>query len=159
MTPGEIRCRTLSPGQASGKVVRLGQPLSFWGGVDHAGAVSDRHHPDCGTSLSGKILVMPSGRGSSSSSSVLAELVRVGVAPAGIVLGLPDAIIALGAIAAAELYDIRVPVVVVDPADSERLSSDAVVTVVAGQDFGVISGQLGLVDDALPAKLVEKLQT
>ena len=46
---------------------------------------------------------MPSGRGSSSSSSVLAEAIRAGTAPAAIVLGEADPILALGAIVAREL--------------------------------------------------------
>ena len=55
---------------------------------------------------------MPSGRGSSSSSSVLAEAIRAGTAPAAIVLGEADPILALGAIVARELYGTTIPVVV-----------------------------------------------
>ncbi len=55
---------------------------------------------------------MPSGRGSSSSSYVLAEAIRAGTAPAAIVLREPDGIVALGAIVARELYDVNIPVVV-----------------------------------------------
>ena len=46
----------------------------------------DTHHPQRGASVTGRILVMPSGRGSSSSSYVLAEAIRAGTAPAAIVL-------------------------------------------------------------------------
>jgi predicted aconitase with swiveling domain len=67
--------------------------------------------------------VMPSGRGSSSSSSVLAEAVRAGTGPAGIVLREADGIVALGALVAAELYGSEVPVVVLDPADYDRVRS------------------------------------
>ena len=56
---------------------------------------------------------MPSGRGSSSSASVLAEAVRAGTAPAAIVLGEPDLILSIGSAVAEELYGIVVPVVVV----------------------------------------------
>ena len=55
---------------------------------------------------------MPSGRGSSSSSSVLAEAIRAGTAPAAIVLGEADPILALGAIVARELFGTTIPVVV-----------------------------------------------
>src|SRR5207247_1043796 len=58
------------------------------------------------------VLVMPSGRGSSSSSSVLAEAIRRGTAPAAIVLLEADVILALGSAVAAELYGRTVPVVV-----------------------------------------------
>ncbi len=56
---------------------------------------------------------MPHAKGSSSSSSVLAEAVRNGTGPVGIVLKERDLIISIGAIVAAELYAIAVPVVCV----------------------------------------------
>ncbi len=56
---------------------------------------------------------MPAARGSSSSASVLAEAVRAGTAPAGIVLGESDLILAIGAAVAAELYGVEIPIVVV----------------------------------------------
>jgi predicted aconitase with swiveling domain len=100
----------------------LAQPLSFWGGFDAAtGRIVDRLHPQHGAVLTGHVLVMPSGRGSSSSSSVLAEAIRRGTAPIGIVLAEPDGIIAVGAAVAEELYGRRLPVVVLPPADCARL--------------------------------------
>jgi predicted aconitase with swiveling domain len=93
----------------------MAEPLSFWGGIDAStGRVIDRHHPRTGESVSGRVLVMPAGRGSSSSSSVLAEAIRVGTGPAGIVLSEVDEIVALGAIVARELYDRVCPIVVLD---------------------------------------------
>ena len=109
-----IKASVLAAGTASGAVLALDAPLSFWGGFDsETGKVSDRQHPQLGEVLTGKILVMESGRGSSSASSVLAEAIRTGTAPAGIVLKEPDPIIALGAVVAAELYALHCPVVVV----------------------------------------------
>ena len=104
--------RTLVPGTAAGEVLVLDEPLSFWGGVDPAtGEVIDVRHPQRGANVAGRVLVMASGRGSSSSSSVLAETVRAGTAPAAIVLAGPDPILALGAIVARELYDLAVPII------------------------------------------------
>jgi predicted aconitase with swiveling domain len=71
----------------------LEAPLSLWGGLDpHSGRLCDHHHPQLGATIAGHILVMPSGRGSSSSSSVLAEAIRLGTAPAAILLAEPDEI-------------------------------------------------------------------
>lgn len=56
--------------------------------------------------------MMPAGRGSSSSSSVLAEAIRRGTAPAAIVLATPDPILAVGALVAESLYGGRCPIVV-----------------------------------------------
>ena len=90
----------------------LSQPLSFWGGVDaETGKIIDQSQPHRGD-FAGKILVMPGGRGSSSSSSVLAETIRNGTAPAGILMERPDPILAVGAIVADFLYDVRMPLVV-----------------------------------------------
>lgn len=91
----------------------LDEPLSLWGGMDPAtGLIVDAHHPQRGVSLAGRVVVMASARGSSSSASVLAEAVRAGVAPAGFVLGEPDLILAIGAAVAEELYGVRVTIVV-----------------------------------------------
>lgn len=103
----------LVSGQATGQPLVLSEPLSFWGGVEATtGIVVDTHHPQVGASIVGRVLVMPSGRGSSSSSSVLAEVIRNGAGPAAIVLGAIDPIIVLGCLVAHELYGSAVPVVV-----------------------------------------------
>ena len=91
----------------------LGEPLSFWGGIDPAtGRIIDRTHPDLGACVTRTILVMPGGRGSSSSSSILAEALRRGTAPAGIVLATPDPILTVGALVAESLYEMCCPIVV-----------------------------------------------
>jgi predicted aconitase with swiveling domain len=100
-------------GDADGIALVLAAPLSFWGGVDlESGRVIDRAHPDCGASVAGRILVMAAGRGSSSSSAVLAEALRRGTGPAGIILANPDPILTVGALVAHTLYGIRCPIVV-----------------------------------------------
>lgn len=105
--------RALAPGEGRGEALVLSEPLSFWGGIDAAtGRIIDARHPDLGVGVAGRVLVLPSGRGSSSSSSVLAEAVRAGVAPAAIVLRDADPILALGSIVAWELYGAAPPVVV-----------------------------------------------
>lgn len=111
-----VEGEALTPGRARGRLLHLKEPLSFWGGVDPAtGDIIDRHHPQAGENVVGRVLLMTSGRGSSSSSSVLAEAIRAGTAPAGIILEMPDRIIALGALVAADLYGRETPVVVIDP--------------------------------------------
>jgi uncharacterized protein len=96
------------------KALVLDQPLSLWGGMDpSSGELIDANHPQRGASMAGRAVVMPAARGSSSSASVLAEAVRAGTAPAAIILGEPDLILAVGAAVAEELYGIVVPIVVV----------------------------------------------
>ncbi len=74
---------------------------------------------------------MPSGRGSSSSSYVLAEAIRAGTAPAAIILREPDGIIALGAIVARELYGAAPPVVVLS-ADYDLIDDGRTTEIDAG---------------------------
>lgn len=91
----------------------LTEPLSLWGGIDpRTGRIVDVHHPQRGASIAGRVLVMPSGRGSSSSASVLAEAARAGTAPAAILMREPDLILSVGAVVATELYRVDIPVVV-----------------------------------------------
>lgn len=108
---------------ASGTALILDEPLSLWGGMDPAtGEVIDAHHPQRGITLTGRVIVMPAARGSSSSASVLAEGVRANAAPAAVLLGEPDLILAIGAAVAEELYGRVVPVVVLP---AERLAQIA----------------------------------
>jgi len=105
------RYRVLVGGVARGELLRLGEPLSLWGGLDPAtGLIVDRNHSRVGTSVLGRIVVMPHGRGSSSSSSVLAEALRLGTAPAGFILSEPDAILVIGSLVANRLYSTSCPI-------------------------------------------------
>lgn len=94
----------LLPGPASGPVMRLSAPLSFWGGVDpNSGRIIQVRHPECGQTIGGRILCLPATIGSSSSSAVLLELIRLGIAPAALVMGTPDAILMIGCLVAREM--------------------------------------------------------
>jgi len=106
-----ITGRALHPGSSSGELLILDQPISFWGGVDHHGVIIDVHHPQCGVSVAGKVLVMTSGRGSSSATAVLAELIRAKKAPAAMIFTECDIILVIGALVSAELYQIQMPMV------------------------------------------------
>ncbi|WP_136621428.1 MULTISPECIES: aconitase X swivel domain-containing protein [Mesorhizobium] len=123
-------------GEAKGQALVFSQPLSFWGGIDaETGDITDHSHPGLGQNVAGTILVMPSGRGSSSSSSVLAEAIRRGTAPAGILLERPDPILAVGAIVAEFLYEIRMPLVVCDIAG---IASGDRIAIGVGEDGGAV---------------------
>lgn len=112
---------TLHAGFAEGELLRLSAPLSFWGGVDATGRIVDGGHPQRGAELAGRVVAMTASKGSSSSTSVLAEQLRAGVAPAAVLLAHRDPIIVLAAIVARELYDVAMPVVVLGDAEWERL--------------------------------------
>ena len=81
---------------------------------------------------------MEAGRGSSSSSSVLAELIRTNLGPVAIVLAEADVIIALGAIVGSELYDKQIPIIKLDISALETLTNGEIITVDNLGDRGVI---------------------
>jgi predicted aconitase with swiveling domain len=125
-------------GAASGEALVLDEPLSFWGGVDPSdGRIIDRHHPQHGEIVNEKVLVMPSGRGSSSSSSVLAETLRAGTGPVAILLAEPDPIVALGSVVAGELYGDSIPVLAVDRVAYEGITAGQVLRI--GPDGRIVS--------------------
>ncbi len=134
--------RLLVPGEATGPALVLDAPLSLWGGLDPVtGNIIDQRHPQWQANVTGKVLVMPVGRGSSSASSILLEAARRGTGPAAIVLAEPDAILALGAAVARELYGAAPPVLVID--------SDAYARIRTGDEVTVSAD--GLTDSPLPA--------
>lgn len=116
--------------EIAGPALVLDEGLSLWGGMDPAtGVLIDARHPQRGASLTGRIVVMPSGRGSSSSASVLAEAVRARTAPAAILLGEPDLILSIGSAVAEELYGVVVPVVVLGADELAWLAQGAEVRI------------------------------
>jgi len=126
----QARGRALVAAAGAGRALVLDEPLSFWGGLDAAsGRIIDRRHPQAGEDVAGRVLVMPAGRGSSSSSSVLAEAIRLGTGPAAILLSRADEIVVLGALVVDLLYGATCPVVLLEEADYARLRSGDAVTV------------------------------
>lgn len=94
----------LLAGVARGPVLRIARPLSFWGGVDpRSGRITDPANDATGREIGGTILMLAATRGSSSSSSVMLELIVAGRAPAAVVVDTIDAILGLGIVVAREL--------------------------------------------------------
>ena len=107
--------RALVSAEGVGPLLRLTHPISFWGGVDPvAGTIADPRHPQYGASIAGTVLAIPSAVGSSSSSAIMLELLREQNAPAGVLMGRADAILALGVVVGRELGYAAIPVLEVD---------------------------------------------
>lgn len=145
--------RALISGDAHGDVLFSDVGLSFWGGVDAAtGRIIDRHHPLCGAVLSGKVLAIPSSRGSCSGSGVLLELILNGHAPAALVFAEQEDILPLAIIIAEEMFGLSLPAVRLSPDDFRRLKSIAHVRVnghaVAAIDPACSVAPAALGDDA-----------
>ncbi|MFT0183551.1 aconitase X [Pseudomonas benzopyrenica] len=143
-----VRGRCLVAGHARGRLAWAPLGLSFWGGVDPAsGRVIDRHHPLHGLELAGRILAIPSGRGSCTGSAVLLELLLAGKGPAALLLAEPDEILSLGAIVAEELFSCSLPVV--------SLGTEAFAALAERDEIAVADGWVGAPEDPFPATPVD----
>jgi predicted aconitase with swiveling domain len=116
--------KVLVAGKADGIALVLAEPLSLWGGLNpETGEIIDQRHPNVGEIVTGRVLVLPAGRGSSSASSILLEAVKQGTAPAAIITAVPDPILALGAAVAREMYDQAPPVLVLSAENYAQIQS------------------------------------
>jgi predicted aconitase with swiveling domain len=113
-----VHGQVVAAGSARAAALAADVPLSFWGGFDpDTGMIIDRRHPLSGSVASGRVLVLPSGRGSCSGSGVLLESIHNGTAPAAIITTRLDPVIGLGCILGDELYARHPPMVVIPEAD------------------------------------------
>jgi predicted aconitase with swiveling domain/uncharacterized protein with ATP-grasp and redox domains len=112
----KLKGRKIYAGQAQGEALVTSMGISFFGGVDpESGVVVERGHELEGQCVAGKVLVFPSGKGSTVGSYTLYRLKRNGVAPAAIVNIACETITAVGCIIA------EIPCV--DQIDISRLRS------------------------------------
>ena len=95
----QLRGRTIYKGKAEGEALVTSQPISFYGGVDpNTGVVIEKGHELQGQSVKGKILVFPTGKGSTVGSYTLYRMKKNGTAPAGLVNKECETVVAVGAI-------------------------------------------------------------
>lgn len=114
------------PAEVEGPILACSEGLSFWGGVDpETGDVIDAHHPQFGQSLAGRIVLMPTSRGSCSGSGVLLALALTGRAPAALVFREAEDILTLGALIAARMFERPLAVVRLCERDYEALSKES----------------------------------
>jgi predicted aconitase with swiveling domain len=91
--------RKISTGQAVGEALVTSMGISFYGGVDpETGRVVEKGHELEGQSIAGRVLVFPTGKGSTVGSYTLYRLKKAGLAPAAIVNLESETITAVGCI-------------------------------------------------------------
>jgi uncharacterized protein len=97
----ELKGRKVMRGKAKGEALVSADGISFYGGVDpETGKVVEKGHPLEGCSVTGKVLVFPTGKGSTVGSYVIYDMKKRGTAPAAIINSEIETIIAVGAIIA-----------------------------------------------------------
>ncbi len=93
--------RSIYQGRARGEALVTSMGISFFGGVDpDTGIVVEKGHQLEGQSIAGKVLIFPTGKGSTVGSYTLYRLKKNGVAPAAIVNAQCETITAVGCIIA-----------------------------------------------------------
>lgn len=96
-----LSARVIKAGCAEGEALVSPEPVGFLGGVDpDTGVVIEAGHPLAGRCVAGRVLVFPTGKGSTVGSYTLYRLARNGLAPAAIVNAQADPVVAVGAIIA-----------------------------------------------------------
>ena len=111
------------PGTGEGPVLAMDQGISFWGGVDpEAARIIDEHHPAYRAELNGRVVMMPTSRGSCSGSGVILDMMLSGLAPAALIFSEAEDVATLGALIGAEMFGRSLPVLRVSPDDFARLA-------------------------------------
>jgi predicted aconitase with swiveling domain len=96
-----LKGRTVVKGQAAGEALVTDKTISFVGGIDtETGEFTEHEHPLFGQNIKGKVLVYPTGKGSTGGAYILYEAASNGVGPAAIINRKIEQVTAVGAILA-----------------------------------------------------------
>ena len=94
-----MKGRRIFKGRVSGEALVTGDDISFYGGCDsETGEIVEKGHDLEGKSVAGKVLVFPTGKGSTVGSYVLYALKKAGKAPLAIINRVMDPVVAVGCI-------------------------------------------------------------
>lgn len=97
----KLRGRKIYPGLVEGEALVTSMGISFFGGVDpDTGVVVEKDHELEGQSIAGKVLVFPTGKGSTVGSYTIYRLKHNGLAPAAVINAECETITAVGCIIA-----------------------------------------------------------
>ncbi len=93
----ELKGRTISKGHVEAEAIVSDSPISFLGGVNEDGVITDKENKLYGQSIKNKIFVFPTGKGSTVGSYVIYGLAKKGILK-GIINKECETIVATGAI-------------------------------------------------------------
>jgi predicted aconitase with swiveling domain len=123
----ELKGRIISKGTVQEEALVTSMPISFYGGVDpNTGEVIEKGHELQGKSVEGKILVFPTGKGSTVGSYTLYRLKKNGVAPAGIINRECETVVAVGAIISEIPCVDKIDISKIETGDLIRIENDTV---------------------------------
>ncbi len=125
--PLRLTGRVVKAGEAQGAALVSPEPLGFLGGVDpETGHVIEQGHSLEGQCVTGRVLVFPTGKGSTVGSYTIYRLACNGAAPAGIINAEADPVVAVGAIIAEIPMIDQVDVSHIENGDWVQLSGDEI---------------------------------
>jgi predicted aconitase with swiveling domain len=117
--------RRIYQGKVEGEALVTKDSISFYGGVDpETGIVVEKGHELEGVDTTDKILVFPTGKGSTVGSYVIYQMAKTGKGPKALVLQECEAIVAVGCIIG------EIPCV--DQIDTTQITSGSKVIIDAG---------------------------
>jgi predicted aconitase with swiveling domain len=123
----ELKGRIISRGTAEAEALTTTQPISFYGGVDpETSEILEKGHELQGKRIKGKILVFPTGKGSTVGSYTLYRLKKGGVAPEGIINSECETVVAVGAIISEIPCVDKIDISKIETGDTVRIDNDVV---------------------------------
>ena len=123
----QLKGRLISRGKAQGEALVTSQPISFYGGVDpNTGVVIEKGHELQGQSVRGKILVFPTGKGSTVGSYTLYRMKKNGTAPAGMINKECETVVAVGAIISEIPCIDKIDILQIKTGDNVSIENDTV---------------------------------
>jgi predicted aconitase with swiveling domain len=126
----ELKGRIISKGTVQEEALVTSMPISFYGGVDpNTGEVIEKGHELQGKSVKGKILVFPTGKGSTVGSYTLYRLTKNDVAPAGIINRECETVVAVGAIISEIPCVDKIDISKIETGDLIRIENDTVILI------------------------------
>lgn len=121
----KLRGRSIYQGTAQGEAMVTSQAISFYGGIDpETGVVVERGHALEGQCIAGKVLVFPTGKGSTVGSYTLYRLKANGHAPLAILNAECETITAVGCIIAEIPCVDKLPIHEILPGSWVRIDGD-----------------------------------
>lgn len=123
-----ITGRAVRAGYAEGDALVSSEPIGFLGGVDpDTGMVIEPGHPLEGRCVAGRVLVFPTGKGSTVGSYTLYRLARSQMAPVAIINAEADPVVAVGAIIAEVPMVDQVDISCIQTGDRVRVNDEQII--------------------------------
>jgi hypothetical protein len=123
----QLKGRTIYKGNVEGEALVTSQPISFYGGVDPAtGVVIEKGHELQGQSVKGKILVFPTGKGSTVGSYTLYRMKKNDTAPAGMINKECETVVAVGVIISEIPCVDKIDILKINTGDKIKIENDSV---------------------------------